>query len=61
MCAMLHTEACRVLITVTLAVDACLLMLMLIGLLRWKEARGLDLWKFLWNQVGASVTCMAVS
>jgi len=49
-CLLLRTETSHTNVTATLAVDFFLLVSMLAGLLRYKEARRFGLWKFLWNQ-----------
>lgn len=50
-CMFTDTQAARNFYTATLCVDAFLLVLMLAGLLRLRDARKHGLWKFLWRQV----------
>ncbi|VDB92260.1 unnamed protein product [Peniophora sp. CBMAI 1063] len=49
-CVVLETQTSRANVTVTLLTDIFLLLVMLGGLFRWREARSSDVWRLLWNQ-----------
>ncbi|KZV75857.1 hypothetical protein PENSPDRAFT_748266 [Peniophora sp. CONT] len=49
-CLVLDTQTSKANVTTTLLTDLFLLVVMLVGLFRWREARTSDVWKLLWNQ-----------
>ncbi|KZV75856.1 hypothetical protein PENSPDRAFT_646897 [Peniophora sp. CONT] len=49
-CIVLDTQTSQANVTVTLVTDLFLLLAMLVGLFRWREARSSGLWKIMWHQ-----------